>query len=64
MKAQHVVTGRDRDRAYSGIFSGICLAVIGAAVIGATGAWLVGVIIILVSLLAIYGSVIRLRGEI
>lgn len=63
MKAQHVVTGRDRDRAYSGIFGSICFAVIGLAVIGA-GAWLPGLIILVVSLLCILGAAQRLRGEI
>lgn len=64
MKAQHVVTGRDRDRAYRGIFSGVCFAVIGVAVIGGTGAWLVGIIIVLLSLLSIYASAQRLRGTV
>jgi len=64
MKAQHVVTGRDRDRAYRGVFSGVCFAVIGVCVIGATGAWLIGAVIILLSLLGMYASALRLRGEI
>lgn len=64
MKAQHVVTGKDRDKAYQGVFSGICFTVIGIAVIGGTGAWLIGGIIILLSLLWVYASVLRLRGEI
>lgn len=64
MKAQHVVTGKDRDKAYQGIGSGICFTVIGICVIGGTGAWLVGGIIVLLSVGWIYASVLRLRGEI
>lgn len=63
MKAQHVVTGKDRDRAYRSIGSGVCVAVIGVAIAGGLVWWL-GLIVFLFGVLMVWNARARLRGEI